>query len=196
MRPYPFELYDKLTGFGESAMKTARLLSFAFLCALLLQAGDVPRDAPDLKLKTTTGRTVSLAALKGKVVAVMWLSTDCSHCRQTSEMIGPIYEELAPKGLEILGLAVNPNSPGNIDAFVRNHGVKFPIGVSNRSDWMRFADLSVMARAYVPYMMIVDRKGVIRHEHPGRDRVFWADQEANMRKEFSDLLAESSGASD
>ncbi len=177
-------------------MKTARLLSFAFLSTLLLHAGDVPRDAPDLKLRTTTGKTVSLATLKGKVVAVMWFSTDCPHCQQTSEMIGPIYEEMAPKGLEILACAVNPNSPGNIDAFVRKHGVKFPIGVSNRSDWMRFADLSVMARAYVPYIMIVDRKGVIRYEHPGRDRVFWADQEANMRKEFSELLVESSGASD
>lgn len=177
-------------------MKTARLLSLAFLSALLLCAGGVPRKAPDLKLKTTAGKTVSLAALKGKVVAVMWFSTDCPHCQQTSEMLGPIYAELAPKGLEILGLAVNPNSPANIDAFERKHGVKFPIGVSNRSDWMRFADLSVMARAYVPYMMIVDRKGVIRYEHPGRDRIFWADQEANMRKAFNELLAEGSGASD
>ncbi len=177
-------------------MKTVRLISFAFLCALALRAGDVPRKAPDLKLRTTSGKTVSLAALKGKVVAVMWFSTDCPHCQQTSEMLGPIYEELAPKGLEILGLAVNPNSPANIDAFERKHRVKFPIGVSNRSEWMRFADLSVMARAYVPYVMIVGRKGVIRYEHPGRDRIFWSDQEANMRKEFSKLLAESAGASD
>lgn len=177
-------------------MKIIRFLLLALFSTSLINAGDVPRAAPELQLKTLTGKNVSLASLKGKVVAVMWFSTDCPHCQQTSELMGPIYEDLASKGLEILALAVNPNSPTNIDAFVRKHGVKFPIGVSNSSDWMRFANLSVMARAYVPYMMIVDRKGVIRYEHAGRDRVFWANQEANMRKEFSELLAESPGASD
>ena len=46
-----------------------------------------------------------------------------------------------------------------------------------------------MARTYVPYLMIVGRDGIIHKEHPGRDRLFWAKQEQNMRKEFGELLA-------
>ena len=92
-------------------------------------------------------------------------------------------------------MAVNTNAPGNIDSFQKKHRVAFPIGVSNRSDWMRFADLSVMARPYVPYMMIVDRNGVIRHEHAGRDQEFWTDQEARLRDEVGKLLAERPSAS-
>ncbi len=177
-------------------MRILRFSLFAVLSAVLLSAGDVPRDAPELKLKTTSGETLTLAALKGKVVAVMWFSTDCAHCQNTSELMGPIYAEFKSKGLEIVGCAVNPTAPGNIDAFERKHGVKFPIGVSTSSEWKRFADMSIAARAFVPYMLIVDRSGVIRYEHPGKDRVFWADQEAQMRKEFGELLAERPGASD
>ena len=177
-------------------MRILRFSLFAILSAVLLCAGDVPRDAPDLKLKTTSGETLTLAALKGKVVAVMWFSTDCPHCQSTSELMGPIYADLKSKGLEIVGCTVNPSAPGNIDAFESKHGVKFPIGISNSADWMRFADMSIAARAFVPYMMIIDRSGVIRYEHPGKDRVFWTDQEVQMRKEFGELLAERPGASD
>ena len=175
-------------------MRTVRYILTALAFTLVAVAGEVPREAPDLALKTVGGETVSLEGLKGKVVAVLWLSTDCPHCQETCETLAPVYEELAPQGLEIMGMAVNPNAPGNIGAFKTNHHVEFPIGVSTRSDWMRFADLSVMARAYVPYMMLVDRKGVIRYEHRGRDHDFWHDQLDNLRGELSELLAEPAGA--
>ncbi len=176
-------------------MRTVRCILIAVGFTLAAIAGSVPREAPALELKTTHGNTVSLKGLKGKVVAVLWVSTDCPHCQETCEELGPLYEELSGQGLEIMGMAVNPNAPGNIGAFKAKHQVEFPIGVSSRSDWMRFADLSVMARAYVPYMMLVDRNGVIRYEHRGRDHEFWHDQMDNLRKELSELLAEPAGAS-
>lgn len=173
-----------------------RLLAFAtcLLACLLavhpLAANNVPREAPELTLKTVDGSTVTLDSLKGKVVAVLWISTDCPHCQTTCEELAPIYQKYAGQGLEIMGMAVNPNAPGNIGRFKRDHGVRFPIGVSSRSDWMRFADLSVMARAYVPFMMLVDRKGVIRYEHKGMDGEFWSDMGTNFLQEMSTLLAE------
>ncbi len=167
----------------------------AWLAASALGAGNVPRDAPELALKTVSGKTIDLGALKGKVVAVLWISTDCPHCQSTCEALGPIYEKYAGQGLEIMAMAVNPNAPGNIDSFRRDHRVEFPVGVSTRSDWMRFADLSVMARAYVPYMMLVDRNGVIRYEHRGMDGEFWSDMETHLVKELDVLLAENLRAS-
>lgn len=171
-------------------MRYVRCMLMTLACSLLAVAGNVPRDAPALSLKTSAGSTVTLESLRGKVVAVLWISTDCPHCQETCETFAPIYEEFSKDGLEILGMAVNQNAPGNIDEFKKEHKVAFPIGVSNRSDWMRFADLSVMARTYVPYMMIVDRNGKIRYEHTGRDQEFWEDQETRFRKEVGTLLAE------
>ena len=173
-----------------ASLRIARGVLTALLFSSLAMAGTVPREAPDLTLKTTGGETVSLNSLRGKVVAVLWISTDCPHCQETCEAFAPIYEEFADDGLEVLGMAVNPAAPGNIDLFREKHNVAFPIGVSTRSDWMRFADLSVMARAYVPYMMIVDRNGVIRFEHSGTDQEFWTDKESRLRSEVELLLAE------
>ncbi len=158
-------------------------------------SGTVPRQAPDLTMKTADGRPVSLGKLRGKVVAVMWISTDCPHCQETCEALGPVYRELAGKGFEIMAMAVNPGAPGNIDKFRASHSVEFPLGVSTRSEWMRFADLSVMARAYVPYLLLVDRAGIIRYEHRGMDQAFWSNQITNLRRELDTLLAEPAGAS-
>lgn len=181
--------------------RLAAWLITAALCALVLgplsvpvAAGSVPRAAPQLVLKSADGKSVSLESLRGKVVAVLWISTDCPHCQETCESLAPIYREFSGQGFEIMAMAVNPRAPGNILEFKRNHGVEFPLGVSSRSDWMRFADLSVMARAYVPYMMLVDRSGAIRYEHRGMDKEFWSDQVNNLRKELSVLLAEPTGA--
>lgn len=186
------------------ASRSARLfvaLSAAAACVLVaaphwmpVEAGTVPRQAPELEFKTVAGETVSLSALRGSVVAVLWMSTDCPHCQHTCEELRPVYRELKGRGLEILALAVNPMAPGNIRQFQADHGVEFRLGVSNRSEWMRFADLSVMARAYVPYLLLVDRSGTIRYEHRGTDQAFWNDQVNNLRKELAVLLAEPASA--
>ncbi len=170
------------------------VLVAAVLLVPALAANNIPRDAPELTLKTVAGSTLTLDSLKGKVVAVLWMSTDCPHCQDTCETLGPIYEKYSDDGFEIMALAVNPMAPGNIRQFQTKHGVKFPLGVSSRSDWMRFADMSVMARAYVPFMMLVDRNGVIRYEHRGMDGEFWSDMEANLLEEMRELLAEPAGA--
>ncbi len=192
----PAARFEAMTNFLSRFPRACALLGSAlcFLAATLLapalQGNNVPREAPELTLKTVAGKTVTLGSLKGKVVAVLWISTDCPHCQSTCEALGPIYEKYAGQGFEIMGMAVNPNAPGNIDRFRSEHGVKFPIGVSSRSDWMRFADLSVMARAYVPFMMFVDREGVIRYEHRGMDNDFWSNMEPKFLKELGVLLAE------
>ena len=108
-------------------MRIATCILVALVSALGLVAGEVPREAPALQLKTTDGKVVSLADLKGKVVAVLWISTDCPHCQDTCESLAPIYSELSGQGFEIMGMAVNPRAPGNIDAFKRKHGVQFPL---------------------------------------------------------------------
>ena len=172
------------------ALAIASCLLAGALLVPALEANNVPREAPELALKTVAGKTVTLNSLKGKVVAVLWISTDCPHCQDTCEALAPIYKKYSGQGLEIMAMAVNPNAPGNIDRFKDKHGVEFPIGVSNRSDWMRFADLSVMARAYVPFMMLVDRQGVIRYEHKGMDGQFWSEMETNLLEELGVLLAE------
>lgn len=176
-------------------MKLARwIVPFlaAWLLALpMLGASEVPREAGPLTFNTYKGQKVSLAGLKGKVVAVMFFSTDCPHCQKTAQLLKPIYDAYHPKGFEIMALAVNPSAPANIDEFADKYGVEFPIGLATSSQWTTFCQLPVMGQTnYVPHMVFVDKKGVIQQDHPGADRPFWTDQEARIRAAVETLLAQ------
>ena len=165
-------------------------LGALLLSAAPLTAGKLPRPAASLDLKTMDGKTISLSSLKGKVVAVMFFSTDCPHCQQTTEMFGPIYDQWKARGFEILGLAVNPTASTNLKSFAMRFKAQFPLGLSTTSECNRFADESVMRRFSVPYLFLVDRQGRVRAEHPGADREFWTKQEQNIRTAVDALLKE------
>lgn len=167
--------------------RSAFLALSTLLFSVFASAGQLPRKAGPLTLKTMDGKEVTLASQKGKVVAVMFFSTDCPHCQTTAEKLAPIYAEYKPQGIEIMALAVNPTAAGNLGQFISNHNVKFPIGLTTRSTWDMFSGLSVMSRHYVPHLLIVDKEGNIREDHPGEDRAFWADQEAKIRATFDAL---------
>ena len=170
-------------------MNVLRSLALLLAALLPLAAGDVPRAAPSMTVKTSAGESLSLDQLRGKVVLMMFFSTDCSHC-QTTRLLGPIYEQLKPQGFEIVGVAINPSAAGNLDTFARNFGAKFPLALGTRADCTRFAEISVMERFYVPYLFFVDRDGNIREEHEGGDKRFFADQVKNIRATVEALLKE------
>jgi peroxiredoxin len=171
-------------------MRFLTTAALAMATALALHAGEVPRAAKPLSLKTLDGQEITLNQLHGKVVAVFFFSTDCPHCQHTTTILNPIYAAWKSRGLEILGLAVNPTAASNLPDFKQKFGAAFPLGLTTRSDWSRFGEFSVMNNPYVPFMIIVDRNGMIREEHPGQDRDFWLDQENNLRQSFDALLKE------
>lgn len=151
----------------------------------------IPRPAPPLRMKTLTGDVESLWALRGKVVVVMFFSTDCGHCHEAAKVLVPIYEDLHPQGLEILGLAGNSNAPQDLGRFADAFDVQFPLAVASRLDWARFARFAPNQRPpYVPHLLFVDRSGTIRAEFSGENRAFFEDLEARFRMIVEPLLAE------
>ena len=173
-------------------MTLTKTLAVLLLTAVaLVAAGDIPRPAPPLEAKTLDGRTISLSDLKGKVVGVYFFSSDCPHCQQTSQMVlAPIYSQMKARGLEILGMAVNPSAATNLRAFATQFNAEFPLALSSTAETNRFAGESVMRRFSVPYLFFVDRQGRIRGDHPGQDREFWTNQDVNVRAMFEALLNE------
>ncbi len=171
-------------------MRFLMTAALAMVTVVALSAAELPRAAKPLKLRTLDGQEITLSQLHGKVVAVFFFSTDCPHCQHTTEVLNPIYAAWKSRGLEILGLAVNPTAASNLADFKQKFGAAFPLGLTTRSDWSSFGEFSVMTNPYVPYMIIVDRNGMIREQHPGQDREFWLDQENNLRQSFDALLKE------
>ena len=169
------------------------LIRFISLCLILLlpiAAAGEPRPSPDLKFTTMDGRNMTLDQLKGKVVLVMFFSTDCAHCQRTTQVLRPLYDQFKPQGLEIVGIAINPAAAGNLQSFATKYGATFPLALGTRRDCTSFAGISVMTRFYVPYVFFIDRKGMIREQHGGGDRAFYRNEAQNIRTAVEALLKE------
>ncbi len=167
-----------------------RFALFVLIAALPMAAAEVPRAISPFTITSFDGRVASLDDLKGKVVVVMFFSTTCPHCQNASIAMGPIYEELKAKGLEVVGLALNETGPSGLRAFAANYNASYPMAVSSRSEFARISKVSMMARFYYPYLLFVDRKGNIREEHEGAETVWFDNLGPNFRSVVTKLLAE------
>lgn len=170
--------------------RSVTLPALALSFALAGWGGQVPRPAPALTVPTPSGGKIDLADYKGKVVLLKFFLTDCPHCQNSARIIMPIYKELNFRGLEVIGVAINPDAKSGVPDFARRFGVTYPMGMGDRLTLTNFAELSAVARFYVPYMFLIDRKGVIRFEHPGGDQAFYGNEAQNLKSELEALLKE------
>jgi peroxiredoxin len=154
-----------------------------------LPAGEVPRKAPELAVQLVNGQQLLLSQFRGKVVVLEFLHTTCSHCQQSSAMFERLYQEYGPRGFQPVGVAFNENAAALVPDFVRQLGLTFPVGVAPRDTVVDYLQISLMQPLFVPQMMFIDRKGVIRSQHGGQDD-FMKNLEPNARTEIETLLKE------
>ncbi len=100
-----------------------------------------------------------------------------------------MYVEYGPRGFQPIGIAFNDMAALLVGDYVNQLGLKFPVGVSDRETVLGYLQHPVMERFFVPQLLFIDRKGVIRSHHVGGDTWF-ANEETNMRAEIESLLKE------
>ena len=168
------------------------LALMASCCSGSLWAAELTRPAPRVVFRTLSGQPISVEQFRGKVVLLKFFLTDCQHCQRTTTHIVPIYHEWKSRGLEVLGVAINPDARDLIPEFARRFDVTYPLAVGDVGMIPAFGDTSAVQRVSVPYIFMIDRKGNIRYEHPGSDSSFYdpAKEEANLRAELDKLLKE------
>ncbi|QOY89328.1 TlpA disulfide reductase family protein [Paludibaculum fermentans] len=170
-----------------------RLLSATLLAALCLSSAAVaetlPRPAGEIKFIAHTGDTITLSALKGKVVVLEFLLTTCPHCQDTARKLAGLQKEFGPKGLQVIGLAIDENAGQNITGFVAKSGANFPLGVYDYMKSRAYLQIPDVMRMSMPHIAIIDRKGMIQVHH-GAEEPWMADAavEANLRADITRLL--------
>ena len=165
-----------------------RLILTALALAVASATAGEPRPVQHFEATAFDGRTVSLDALKGKAAVLMFFSTDCPHCQQTSLRVDPIYQELRGRGFEMVGLSLNPTDNAGLRNFAVRFQASFPLALSSRPEFSRISGVSVMTRIYYPYLLFVDRDGIIREEHQGSERAWFNAIESNFRAAVGKLL--------
>lgn len=111
--------------------------------------------APDFALKDLTGKTVSLSALKGKVVLLNFFATWCPPCRAEMPALNKLRHALKTRGLEVVAVSTD-RSINDIKDFLEKNRVDFPI--------LFDADRNV-AKQYrvfsMPTTFLINRNGII-----------------------------------
>ena len=154
-------------------------------------AMNTPQQAPPLAFRLADQKTtIDLTNYRGKVVVLEFLLTTCPHCQRCSSIMQKLYKEFGEKDVQMLGCAVNDMSHMLIAEYSQKLSLTYPVGYGSREMSHQFLQHPFMKTMYMPQLVIIDRKGVVRFHHPGEDQAFYSNEEENMRKEIAQLVKE------
>jgi thiol-disulfide isomerase/thioredoxin len=128
-----------------------------------------------------------LSKYRGKVVALAFLLTYCSHCQNTTQVLSKLQKEYGPRGFQVLGSATEDMAQLAVPDFIKRFQPGFPVGFNQRDPVTEFLQHPPMYRLLMPQLVFVDRQGVVRAQYSGDDP-FFADQEKNIRGMIENLL--------
>lgn len=148
-------------------MKKSRLIMI-FAAAVLavglltLPGQEENTPAPDFSLKDLRGNSISLAGYKGKVLVLNFWATWCPPCRAEIPDLIEVYGDMKGKGVEILGLSVDPVAPDKLLDWVEKAGINYPVAMATQEIVQDYKPGN-----YIPSTIIIDKAGRIRYRNTG-----------------------------
>jgi len=159
------------------------------LTGLAAYAQQVPRPAGEFAIKMPNGQVTLLSQYAGKVVVLAFISTTCPHCQHTTQVLSALQSEYGPRGVQFLAAAFNPDAAALVPGFIAQFRPTFPVGSADRDSVLEYEQASLAKPNFVPDLLFIDRKRVIRAQHDGADE-FFKDQEKSIRDMLDSLLKE------
>ena len=110
--------------------------------------------------------------LRGKVVLLRWWTDTCPYCARSAPTLNEFHRLYADRGLIVIGMdhakpVHRPITVSDIHEAARERGFGFPIGIDRDWSVLRQWWLDGGRRRATSVSFLVDRRGVIRHVHPG-----------------------------
>ena len=168
------------------------VLAVGALWAVPTQAAEFLGSRRTSPSNCTNGKDLKVSDYRGKVLCLIFILTTCPHCQKTTQLLENIYPELAPKGFAVVEAAMNDNP--NIPSFISQFKVPFPVGTAGVLAALDYIQWPRNKRPLVPFVVFIDRNGVIRAQYTGVDEAFFDNQqEQHMRDEVEKLLNEGAG---
>lgn len=138
---------------------------------------------PEFHTQLDDGTALAPADLEGQVTLLTFWATWCHACGLEMPILSDLERRYAGEAdLVIYGVNRDSGEPLErrelVEAYLSAHGLSFP----------QIYDNGQLAAAFgveqIPYMVIVDRQGMVRHLHLGRT------SERTLAKQIDALLAE------
>lgn len=142
------------------------------------------------KLVRKDDKKIDLKQYRGKALVLVMISTSCEHCITAVRYLTSLQQQYGPQGLQVVGLAGDPNAPDAVPAFVEQYHPNFPFGYLQKDPFLKLAHLPPDGRPFVPVVLFVDPKGMVRNRLFGNDKEM-KNTEAGLLQGVKDLLAQS-----
>ena len=139
---------------------------FAAIAGLVvtLWPASVLRGVGEVEFQLLDGRKITLAELRGKPVLVAFWATNCKPCIEELPELIKLYKELQPRGFELIAVAMPYDPPLNVQTFVKNQRVPYPVALDVEGKIVRAFD----GVPYVPMAFILDTSGKIAYQQAGK----------------------------
>jgi peroxiredoxin len=140
-------------------------------------------------------KPIRLQDLRGKVVLVrFWTAPGCSFCAASAPTLKEFYEKYHNQGLEVIGFyhhkSTSPLHPEEVQKYAQNFGFEFPVAIDYDWKTLRRWWFEKTEGAWTSVSFLIDKKGKIRHIHPGGQYVKGDPDYVALRAKVEELLKE------
>lgn len=119
-------------------------------------AKPVKQVAPPFSLTDLSGNTISLNALRGKVVFINFFATWCGACRSEIPKFARLYKKYNSQGFEIIGVSLDQNEPKMLKRFLEIYQVQYPVVFATRDMIYQYGGISA-----IPTTVVINQDGII-----------------------------------
>ena len=169
-------------------MRIPALILTTVLLASSVQAGQTPRPAPEFTIQRYQTAPLMLSQLRGKIVALAFIYTTCSHCQDLTRNLKVIQKDYAARNVQVVTVACEEGVTNNFLGYLKAFEPNFHTGITNEGEVKKFVQWNDKRDGilYVPYMIFIDAAGIIRGDFNGKDG-FFGEMDKHIRAELDKL---------
>src|SRR3954447_9671195 len=119
-------------------MRTLAFFLSGLLFASGLHAGPVPRPAPELSIQRYQQAPFLLSQFKGKIVALAFIHTTCSHCQDLTRVLNVIQKDYQARNVTVLACAFEDGVVQNFIGYLKALQPTFPAGIAPESEVKKY----------------------------------------------------------